>query len=85
MLSLKSRRHKANAGIHIVDETKSIYHIYEPRQWSHRVKLRPFCAEFLIAAMQDFEVHWNTAATRAYGLRIIQVLKSEVLAKKGTD
>ena len=32
--------------------------------------------------MRDYEVHFNTAATRLYGLHIIQVLKMELLASK---
>ena len=31
--------------------------------------------------MEDFEVHFNTAAARSYGLRAIQALKMEILAK----
>ena len=68
-------------GIHVLDPLKSLYHIWETGLFSHRTKLRPFCAEFLKAAMDDFEVHFNTAATRLYGLRIIEVLKAELLAR----
>ena len=68
-----------DGGIHQIDKSKSSYHIWEPRKFTHRVKLRPFCAEFLATAMKDFEVHFNTAATRLYGVRIIQVLKQELL------
>lgn len=32
--------------------------------------------------MREYEIHWNTAATRAYGVRIIEVLKTEVLSKR---
>ena len=35
--------------------------------------------------MEDFEVHFNTAATRLYGLRILKVLREAVLAKKGGE
>ena len=31
--------------------------------------------------MDDYEVHFNTAATRLYGLRIIDVLKTELMNK----
>lgn len=64
-----------------MDKAKSIYHIWEPGQFSHRCKLRPFCAEFLMKAMEDFEVHFNTAATRTYGLRIIEALKAEIFSR----
>lgn len=36
----------------------------------------------MIEAMRDYEIHWNTAATRAYGVRIIEVLKTEILSKR---
>ena len=58
-----------------MSKAKSIYHIWEDGLFSHQVKLRPFCAEFLIAAMEHFEVHFNTAATRQYGIRVVEVLK----------
>lgn len=67
--------------MHVLDPLKSLYHIWETGLFSHRTKLRPFCAEFLKAAMHDFEVHFNTAATRLYGLRIIDVLKAELLTR----
>ena len=67
--------------MHVLDPLKSLYHIWETGLFSHRTKLRPFCAEFLKAAMEDYEVHFNTAATRLYGLRIIDVLKTELMNK----
>ena len=83
MQAVRGRKHRPVAGMHIIDETKSLYHIYDPVQrWSKRVKLRPFCVDFLIEAMRDYEIHWNTAATRPYGIRIIEVLKAAVLAKR---
>jgi hypothetical protein len=71
--------------MHVLDPLKSLYHIWESGLFSHRTKLRPFCAEFLKAAMEDFEVHFNTAATRIYGQRIIQVLKEELLSRFRTE
>ena len=68
-----------SGGFHLLDEAKSLYHMWEPRLFSVRVKLRPFCAVFLKAAMRDYEVHFNTAATRCYGIRILEVLKAELL------
>mmetsp|Transcript_823 Transcript_823/g.1242 ORF Transcript_823/g.1242 Transcript_823/m.1242 type:complete len:101 (+) Transcript_823:551-853(+) len=76
-----NRKGLLNGGIHVLEPAKSMYHIWEPDMFSHRCKLRPFCAEFLHYAMLDFEVHFNTAATRLYGLRIIEVLKAEILVK----
>ena len=35
--------------------------------------------------MEDYEVHFNTAATRLYGLRILKVLREAVLTKKGGE
>ena len=71
--------------MHVLDQTKSMYHIWESGLFSHRVKLRPFCAEFLKLAMNDFEVHFNTAATRLYGIRIIHLLKAEILTKFASE
>ena len=82
---MRRRKLVETGGFHILDETKSLYHIWEPRFCSHRVKLPPFCAVFLQAAMADFEVHFNTAATRAYGIRILEVLKAELLRLSTTD
>ena len=80
------RRVVRHGGVHVMDPSKSLYHIWEPNKFTHRCKLRPFCAEFLTAAMRDFEVHFNTAATRLYGIKIIQVLKEELLKKSnGND
>ena len=85
---MRKLRHRSSAshaqvtgGAHVIDRNKSIYHIWEPGQFTHKTKLRPFCAEFLMKAMEDFEVHFNTAATRTYGSRVIQVLKMEIEAK----
>lgn len=80
MSAIRKRKMIEQGGIHILDESKSLYHIWEPRLFSHRVKLRPFCGIFLKAAMENFEVHFNTAATRKYGIRILQVLKAELLS-----
>ena len=71
--------------MHVIDPTKSLYHIWEEGLFSHRCKLRPFCALFLKAAMADFEVHFNTAATRLYGQRVIEVLKAELLNHLGSQ
>ena len=80
MKAMRKRKLVAEGGFHLLDKGKSLYHIWEPKLFSHRCKLRPFCAEFLRAAMGDFEVHFNTAATRHYGIRILEVLKAELLA-----
>lgn len=42
------------------------------------VKLRPFCAEFLVEAMRSYEVYFYTAGTRPYGLQILDILKLEL-------
>ena len=78
---MQRRRQHVGGGVHLVDKAKSVYHIWEPGQFSYRCKLRPFCAEFLMKAMEDFEIHFNTAATRTYGLRIIEALKAEILSR----
>ena len=80
MRAWRKRKLVETGGFHLLDEGKSLYHIWEPRLFSHRVKLRPFCGVFLKAAMRDFEVHFNTAATRNYGIRILEVLKAELLS-----
>ena len=51
MKAMRRRQLVETGGFHILDETKSLYHIWEPRLFSHRVKLRPFCAVFLQAAI----------------------------------
>ena len=79
MRAVRKRKMVESGGFHILDEAKSLYHMWEPRLFSVRVKLRPFCAVFLKAAMRDYEVHFNTAATRCYGIRILEVLKAELL------
>ena len=64
MRAFRKRKLVESGGFHVLDAAKSLYHMWEPRLFSVRVKLRPFCAVFLKAAMRDYEVHFNTAATR---------------------
>ena len=80
--SSRGRRERLG-GWRVFDKLKSKYHISEfnPCPFSFMVKLRPFCAEFLIKAMSSYEIHFNTAATRRYGHRILEVLKYEVTEK----
>ena len=85
MRAMRKRKMVESGGFHLLDESKSLYHIWEPRLFSHRCKLRPFCGPFLKAAMRDFEVHFNTAATRLYGIRILEVLKAELMSLTKKD
>ena len=74
----RQREYRKSYGYKLVDPDRSIYHIWQPHQFSYFVKLRPFCAEFLIQSMKNYEIHFNTAATRYYGVMILSVLKHEV-------
>ena len=54
MMKPEMARHhtyRKSCGSKLIDEDRSIYHIWAPRTFSFYVKLRPFCAEFLIEAM----------------------------------
>ena len=74
--------YRKRCGSKLVDPDRGTYHIWSPRTFSFYVKLRPFCAEFLIEAMQNYEVHFNTAAVRTYGILILGILKFEVNMRK---
>jgi len=69
-------------GIKLVDPLLSIYHIWQhpghTGGFSYLIKLRPFCKEFLMHAMVDYDIHFYTAATRRYGEFILELLKHEV-------
>ena len=78
----KHKLYSKACGSKLIDADMSIYHIWAPRTFSFYVKLRPFCAEFLIEAMQNYEVHFNTAAVRTYGILILGILKFEVNMRK---
>ena len=70
---------RIGTGWHLYEENKKMYHLWETHRCSFLVKLRPFCGEFLALAMKDFEVHFNTAATKGYASLIVKILKHDVL------
>lgn len=84
MKSEMARRpeYKKRENFAVYDAEKSKYHIWWPYQFSYIVKLRPFCAEFLMQAMHNYEIHFNTAATRSYGEMILRVIKYEITKAK---
>ena len=85
MMKPEMARHhtyRKSCGSKLIDEDRSIYQIWAPRTFSFYVKLRPFCAEFLIEAMENYEIHFNTAAVRTYGILILGILKFEVNLRK---
>ena len=63
--SVRNRRDRRGQ-VELIDKLKRKYRIIEwhPRPFSYVVKLRPFCAEFLVQALKNYEIHFNTAATR---------------------
>ena len=72
----------------MLNELESIYHMWSGKTnpvglFSYKVKIRPFCREFLIEAMGKFDIYFYTAATRSYGEVAVDILRMEV--SKGVE
>lgn len=72
-------RTKQPIAISLIDPLRSIYEIKTQDKGMH-VKLRPFLGEFLKQILDEkkFEIFFYTAATKFYGIWIIDILRMEV-------
>ena len=73
------------SGIQLVDSVRSIYHVWNGlvrdnkiNRFSFLIKLRPFCKEFLLDAMKNYDLYFYTAATRKYGEFCLKIFKVEL-------
>lgn len=72
---VKRNRCFRETGISVFDSLKGKYHMWQPGQYSYLIKVRPFCADFLLSAIEKFKVYFYTAAKLNYAQQVLKVLK----------